>query len=180
MLKLRPVLKMPSPSSSYKHSNHPPVFDLPTEIIPRLYISDIYSAENTHTLDSLGITHVLSAMCGTVVIPHNTPNGTHIQHCKIPLVDTPFSELAGFLPTSTSFVREALRDENARVLVHCVKGVSRSASVIAAFLIAEFGWTPERAVGFVKAKRGVAEPNSGFVKQLGEYAALCANGSDHP
>lgn len=169
---------MPS-TTSCKHSNHPPVFDLPTEIIPRLYISDIYSAENAHTLDSFGITHVLSAMCGTVVIPHHTTSGTHIKHCKIPLVDTPFSELAGFLPTSTSFVREALRDENARVLVHCVKGVSRSASVIAAFLIADFGWSPEKAVAFVKAKRAVAEPNSGFVQQLGEYAALCAESSVH-
>jgi len=149
--------RTPSPST---------IADYPTEIIPGLYISDIYCAEDPHVLASLGITHVVSAMCGTVVIPSHLS----IQHCRIPLVDSPFSELAGFLPASTSFLQEALGDSDARVLVHCFRGVSRSASVVAAFLISEYGWTSSQAVNYVKLKRSIVEPNPGFLSQLNEYA----------
>ncbi|TFK46693.1 phosphotyrosine protein [Heliocybe sulcata] len=135
-----------------------------TEIIPRLYLSDLSCAENPALLSALGITHVLSAMRGSVVIPPS------VKSKQIPLEDHPFAELAAHLPSATSFVREALRDGNAKVLVHCAQGVSRSASVVSAFLIAAYGWTPQQAVQFVKEKRPAAEPNFGFVSQLKEYA----------
>jgi atypical dual specificity phosphatase len=146
--------------------------DLPTEIIPRLYIGDLCQVENKDVLQALGITHVLSAMGGTVRLP-DLP----MKHYKISLMDAPFTELAEHLPASTSFLREALRDENARVLVHCFRGVSRSASVVAAFLIAEYGWSTARAVHHVKSKRLIAEPNFGFVGQLKEYARMLGHTS---
>ncbi|KZT19312.1 phosphatases II [Neolentinus lepideus HHB14362 ss-1] len=135
-----------------------------TEIIPRLYMSDLSCAENPALLAALGITHVLSAMRGTVMVPPS------VQQKQIALEDHPFAELAAHLPGATSFVHDALRDGNAKVLVHCAQGVSRSASVVCAFLIAAYGWTPQQAVQFVKEKRPSAEPNFGFVSQLKEYA----------
>lgn len=111
-------------------------------------------------------------MPGFVNIP------THTTHTRIPkpihraqihIEDNPFAELAAHLPSSVAFIREALRDPEANVLVHCVQGISRSASVVCAFLMAFYGWAPARAVAFVKAKRWIAEPNFGFVAQLHEY-----------
>jgi len=138
-----------------------------TEILPNLYISDINVAECHTTLSSLGVTHVLSAMSGSVHIPASLP---HIRKLQIPLLDTPFAELAAFLPNTTDFLTDALRDKNAKVLVHCVKGVSRSASVISAYLIARYGWTTGQAVNYVQSKRMNAQPNRGFISQLDEYA----------
>ena len=137
-----------------------------TEILPNLYISDINAAECHSTLSSLGITHVLSAMSGTVHVPATLP----IRKLQIPLLDTPFAELVAFLPSTTDFLTDALREKNARVLVHCVKGVSRSASVISAYLIARYGWTTDQAVNYVQSKRKNAQPNRGFISQLDEYA----------
>lgn len=137
-----------------------------TEILPNLYISDINVAECHTTLSSLGITHVLSAMSGTVHIPPTLP----IHKLQVPLLDTPFAELAAFLPNTTDFLTDALRDKNAKVLVHCVKGVSRSASVISAYLIAKHGWTTDQAVNYIRSKRMNAQPNRGFISQLDEYA----------
>jgi len=57
-----------------------------------------------------------------------------------------------------------------------MKGVSRSASIVAAYLMAVYGWTPQQAVHFVKSKRRTADPNSGFVAQLGEYAEALRRG----
>lgn len=55
-------------------------------------------------------------------------------------------------------------------MVHCAEGISRSVSVVAAFLMAAYGWAPMDAVTYIKGKRRVANPNFGFVQQLHEYA----------
>ena len=90
---------------------------------------------------------------------------------QVELEDFPFAELAAYLPRTTSFIRDALTSNpEARVLVHCVEGVSRSVSVVAAYLMAERGWSPKDAVEFIKTKRVIANPNFGFVQQLSEYA----------
>jgi atypical dual specificity phosphatase len=92
-----------------------------------------------------------------------------IHRAQIPIEDNPFAELAAHLPGSTAFITNALLDPNANVLVHCVQGISRSASVVCAFLMSMYGWSPSQAVAYVKAKRWIAEPNFGFVAQLHEY-----------
>jgi protein-tyrosine phosphatase len=130
-----------------------------------LYIGDIYAAENASLLSSLGITHVLSAMRGFVDVP---PNLT-LKRLHIALDDLPFSELAMHLPTTTAFIHDALDDPNARVLVHCMQGVSRSVSIVVAYLMARCGWTTAQAVQFVQSKRRMADPNFGFLTQLKEY-----------
>jgi len=58
-----------------------------------------------------------------------------------------------------------------------MEGVSRSTSVVCAFLIAEYGYTPAQAIQYVKSKRRSAEPNMGFVQQLQEYADSLRSGS---
>lgn len=136
-----------------------------TQIIPRLYISDLCVAENAAALSSLKITHVLSAMRGFVAIPPELS----IRHAQIPLDDFPFAELVEHLPTTTAFLYDALRDPEARVLVHCAEGISRSVSVVAAFLMAQYSWTPTQAIQYIKSKRRIADPNFGFVSQLHEY-----------
>ena len=101
---------------------------------------------------------------------------------SIPLLDTPFSELAGHLPRTTAFIAAALARDDACVLVHCAQGISRSASVVAAYLIAAYACSPEQAVKWVQGKRLCAQPNPGFVAQLGEYAQTLrpgAAGSKH-
>lgn len=139
-----------------------------SEILPRLYISDLSFAENPASLSSYGITHVLSTLPDNIYLPPMHPPMARLQ---IPLEDFPFEELVAHLPTTTAWIRDAMKSHpEARVLVHCVEGVSRSVSVVAAFLIATYGWTPVEALQYIKLKRRVANPNFGFVQQLGEYA----------
>ncbi|KAI0647495.1 protein-tyrosine phosphatase-like protein [Trametes meyenii] len=156
----------------------------PTEIVPRLYVGDLAAAESPQVLASLGITHVLSAMPGHIALPPSSslphlPPHQQLQRFQLPLQDSPFSELAAFLPQTTAWIAAALRDPGARVLVHCAQGVSRSASVAAAFLVAHYGCTPEQAVKLVQAKRPCAQPNPGFVSQLGEYWQSLRGGRGH-
>ncbi|KIK51375.1 hypothetical protein GYMLUDRAFT_143131, partial [Collybiopsis luxurians FD-317 M1] len=144
----------------------------PSEIVSRVYISDLSFAENPSLLASYRITHILSILPETVCIPPNIHSiiGYTPIHLQLPIEDFPFAELAAHLPTTTAFIRDALRgNPEARVLIHCAEGISRSVSVVAAFLMAQYGWTPKEAVGYIKQKRSIANPNFGFIKQLYEY-----------
>jgi len=46
--------------------------------------------------------------------------------------------------------------------VHCAAGVSRSASIVIAYLMKINHWTFENAYSFVKSKRKIIDPNFGF------------------
>ncbi|KAF9462746.1 phosphotyrosine protein [Collybia nuda] len=162
------VLAPPYPSSL---SAHPARTSRgASEILPQLFISDLSFAENPACLASYGITHILSALPDRILVPSEAQLYPQPRRLQIRVEDSPFAELAAHLPMATAWIRDALRTSpNARVLVHCVEGVSRSVSVVAAFLIAQYGWTPAEAVQYIKSKRRVADPNFGFVQQLGEY-----------
>jgi protein-tyrosine phosphatase len=142
-----------------------------TEIIPRVFISDLAFAESPALLTSYRITHILSTLPDNIFRP--PPSLLPIQpvRMQVKVEDLPFAELAAHLPSTTAFIRNALASHpEARVLVHCAEGISRSVSVVAAFLMAQYGWTPLQAVDYIKNKRRVANPNFGFVQQLHEYA----------
>ncbi|KAK7030423.1 hypothetical protein VNI00_014167 [Paramarasmius palmivorus] len=146
----------------------------PSEIIPRLYISDLSFAENPSLLAAHRITHILSILPERIAVHPDSDRilGYTPIRMQVCVEDFPFAELAAHLPSTTKFIRDALSPKHGRetrVLVHCAEGISRSVSVVAAFLMAQYGWTPGEAVKYVKERRKVANPNFGFVKQLYEY-----------
>ena len=56
-------------------------------------------------------------------------------------------------------------------------GISRSATVVCAYLIAEEGMTGPAAIDFVRERRSIICPNVGFRRQLDEYAIKLHGGS---
>ena len=56
-------------------------------------------------------------------------------------------------------------------------GISRSATVVCAYLIAEKGMTGPAAIDFVRGRRPIICPNVGFRRQLDEYAANVRGGT---
>lgn len=52
------------------------------------------------------------------------------------------------------------------MLVHCQAGVSRSASVVIAFIIKKFKVDFTEALSFVQSKRKAVNPNQGFQLSL--------------
>jgi protein-tyrosine phosphatase len=55
------------------------------------------------------------------------------------------------------------------VLLHCVAGISRSGTVMVAYVMASEGLSFEAALSRVQARRPVVQPNAGFVQQLQEF-----------
>jgi dual specificity phosphatase 12 len=52
------------------------------------------------------------------------------------------------------------------VLIHCVCGVSRSSTIIAAYLMRKLQMERDAVLQFVKSRKGHIHPNSGFFSQL--------------
>lgn len=62
-------------------------------------------------------------------------------------------------------ISEAVSKNN-NIIVHCAAGMSRSATLVLAYLMIENRWQYEEAYNFVKKRRPIIDPNIGFVKQL--------------
>jgi hypothetical protein len=54
-------------------------------------------------------------------------------------------------------------------------GISRSSTVVIAYLIATTKMTPREALATVRSKRTIVRPNRGFISQLQEYYSKCSN-----
>ena len=81
---------------------------------------------------------------------------------------SPFKTLARSLsPTSEE---RATKKKNV-VLVHCLAGMSRSASCVIAYLLATTSMNTAEAMAYVKARRPIIMPNYGFEHQLRQWEA---------
>ena len=170
---LAPTNPITAPASAlpFSPSHHGRPTSNVTEILPCLFISDLSFAENPALLSSYRITHILSVMPDSIFRPPPSLLPAQPARLQIRVEDLPFAELAAHLPTTTSWIWNALSSNTeARVLVHCGEGVSRSVSVVAAYLMASQGWPPMQAIDYIKSKRRIANPNFGFVQQLHEYS----------
>ncbi|KAH7886986.1 hypothetical protein F5I97DRAFT_1936558 [Phlebopus sp. FC_14] len=129
------------------------------EVVPGLWIGDLPSALNVENLKSKNIFSVVTAMRGKVTI-HATFNKYQIN-----LDDSTDEDvLVHFLPT-ISFIQREL-DKGRGVLVHCQAGISRSATIVAAYLMHSRKLDVSTALDMIKKVRPYIEPNQGFIDQL--------------
>lgn len=77
-------------------------------------------------------------------------------------------DIRPYLEGASSQIERALR-AGRNVLVHCQQGVSRSASIVIAYLIRYRNMSYEAASSLVRHKRACIKPNSGFVTALHEW-----------
>eukprot|EP01096_Ripella_sp_DP13-Kostka_P004412 TRINITY_DN1662_c0_g1_i2.p1 TRINITY_DN1662_c0_g1~~TRINITY_DN1662_c0_g1_i2.p1 ORF type:complete len:113 (+),score=41.63 TRINITY_DN1662_c0_g1_i2:48-341(+) len=72
------------------------------------------------------------------------------------------------LPKAVQFIADHKQRGN-KVLVHCMAGISRSTTVVIAYLIAHEGWTLQKSWHHVLSRRRIAYPNPGFWALLNEW-----------
>jgi protein-tyrosine phosphatase len=91
---------------------------------------------------------------------------------QIAVDDMPFAEIFSHLDRAAKWIAKALNSSpDARVLVHCFQGISRSTTIVCAYLMFSRGWSVSHSLSHIKGLRYIAEPNPGFVSQLKEYEA---------
>ena len=101
---------------------------------------------------------------------------THLQEFKymaLELMDSPRFRISDYFPICTKFIDDAL-GVGGKVYVHCHQGVSRSCSIVIAYLMLKRSMSFIDAQDFVKSQRSVCRPNVGFTAQLIEWGKMGA------
>ncbi|NXT32763.1 DS13B phosphatase, partial [Pelecanoides urinatrix] len=137
------------------------------QVWPNIYLGDAWAARSKTTLQSLNITHILNAADG----PYSINTGAkyyedlQIEYYGVEAFDDPSFNLSIFFYDAANFIGKALNTSGGKVFVHCAMGVSRSASLVLAFLMIHENMTLVDALKTVSAHRDIC-PNSGFLSQL--------------
>lgn len=83
----------------------------------------------------------------------------------IRLNDSVVSDIMPAIYMAVPYIDNVIKS-GGRVYVHCEAGISRSATIVIAYLMAKHKWTYEQAFVHLKKKRPVILPNLGFESQL--------------
>ncbi|NXV74503.1 DS13B phosphatase, partial [Atlantisia rogersi] len=149
------------------------------EVWPNLYVGDLYVARDKAQLSRMGISHVVNAAAGKFRI--NTGPKFYrdlpVDYYGIEAEDNPNFDLSIYFYPVARYIRAALNSPRGKVLVHCAMGISRSATLVLAFLMICEDMSLADAIQTVRAHRGIC-PNSGFLKQLWELDLQLGRGTD--
>lgn len=89
-----------------------------------------------------------------------------IKFKGLELDDICTENIARYFDEAIEFIDDAMAS-GGKVLVHCLAGISRSATITIAYLMERHSMTIEDAIKTVKQNRRIY-PNEGFLKQLVE------------
>ncbi|KAJ8004061.1 hypothetical protein DPEC_G00154880 [Dallia pectoralis] len=136
------------------------------EVWNGIFISEKSVAVNKARLKRMGITHILNAAHGTGVYTGETfYAGMNITYMGIEVDDFAASDISAHFRTCAEFLDEALLTHKGKVLVCSMMGESRSAVLVAAYLMIFHHMTIMEALTTLRKKRPI-NPNEGFLKQL--------------
>jgi predicted protein tyrosine phosphatase len=133
--------------------------DEPHQAIPGLYISSAAAARNKETLSRLGITHILIAAKGLYPAHLGEYN-----YMLLEVQDWAGEDLLYYFEEAIKFIDEGRKEGN--VLVHCMAGVSRSASIVIAYIMHAEKVPFQVAFDKLKKARPIVHPNEAFKRQL--------------
>uniref|UniRef100_A0A8D1CJE6 Dual specificity protein phosphatase 8 n=1 Tax=Sus scrofa TaxID=9823 RepID=A0A8D1CJE6_PIG len=153
-----------------------------TRILPHLYLGSQKDVLNKDLMTQNGISYVLNAS-------NSCPKPDFIcesRFLRVPINDNYCEKLLPWLDKSIEFIDKA-KLSSCQVIVHCLAGISRSATIAIAYIMKTMGMSSDDAYRFVKDRRPSISPNFNFLGQLLEYerslkllAALQGEGASHP
>ena len=136
-------------------------------VADNIWLGDLPSACDIKRLrDEIGVTHVVTAIIGVDAVYPDS-----FEYHLIPVCDWPQEDLLKHLDLATDFMNKSITS-GGTVYVHCMAGVSRSATIVAAFLIRFRKMDPNQAIQLLQQRRSVVNPNAGFRAQLIKYHEL--------
>ena len=162
-------------------------------IVPYVYIGNRHAA--TGRLDSAGnwinyldrykIRHVISVLTDEEYADYMiaAEDFTEQTWHRLAVDDDPAEPISRFFPQMAAVIADAVARKQP-ILIHCAAGMSRSVTIVAAYLIADQGLkrvgdylcndvppcSVANAIALIKNKRPFAAPNRGFMRQLEDLA----------
>ncbi|CAF1116226.1 unnamed protein product, partial [Adineta ricciae] len=147
---------------------------LPSTILDKfLYHGDLGHAKNYNLLQEIGIKHILNV--SDIELDNEIRDNFNVLWINIG--DELGVNIENYFEQTNKFLR-LCQNKNEKVLVHCQMGVSRSSSIILAYLITYHFETLSDAYDHLVNCRRVAAPNFGFFLQLIRYEKLLRENKD--
>ena len=140
----------------------------PFQILPHLYLG---CRKVAACLPSLRDNHINRILNVTSSVPNEFQNLDDFVYKQIAVEDSHEVDMIKHLPDAFCFIEEA-KNRGEKVLVHCHAGMSRSVTVIIAYLMKYYHHTLESAFDFVKQRKQNISPNFSFMGQLIEYESV--------
>ena len=139
----------------------------PAQVAPGLYLGDRKDAKDRAALRRLNVQSIVNC-----TPPKSEDPGAgcpsfferELRYLRVPIYDSPAEDAAEHFAAVLDFISSRLH--HGGVLVHCNRGVSRSATFVVAHLMKAQALDPTSALELVRAARPQAEPNAAFLKQL--------------
>jgi protein-tyrosine phosphatase len=144
-----------------------------SEIEPHIFIGNVYSVIGNHRtkesdiLDTLKIDIVISILSEDEYESHMITHDDfpEIEWHRLVTEDDEAENIFHHFLNTYSIINRAVH-KNKNVIVHCAAGISRSPTLVIAYLMIKNNWTYNTAYKHVKNKRAIVKPNAGFVHQL--------------
>ncbi|KAI8971469.1 protein-tyrosine phosphatase-like protein, partial [Mycotypha africana] len=130
------------------------------EVLPHIWLGGYKALESIHFLQKNNIKYILTL--GHFKHRYKSPE---FSHKIIPISDNPEANIIQHFPETEAFIDEALA-KNENILVHCLAGVSRSPTILTAYLMSKRRMRWKAALALIKQKRPFVCPNPGFINQL--------------
>ena len=130
-----------------------------------LYISSYKTASTVTDLKNLKITNIINCSGDLCENLSNDSSLLNIEYLTLNIRDNVSENIECLFFLCINYIND-VKEKKGRVLIHCYKGVSRSVSIVIAYLIYLYKWSYDKAFDFVQSKRSIANPNIGFYLQL--------------
>ncbi len=129
-----------------------------SKITDKIYLGDYEGTKDLDYFSKEGITHVLSIIND---IPVEFSEKDNITHKLLNIKDEENSNLIKYFKECFEFIEKANK-----IFIHCACGISRSPTIVIAYLMWKTHCSYNDTFWFVKNRRKLISPNDGFVKQL--------------
>jgi len=136
------------------------------QILPLLYLGGVDAVANTECVVEQGIRAVVCCLRDLEYPAKDLSKD--LEYYRVDVEDISREPIRLFFQEATEFIHSWVSREQP-VLVHCRAGVSRSASVVMAYLMTCQGYSLHDAFFLVRSRRSCVRPNVGFMEQLCEY-----------
>ena len=126
----------------------------------------IWNAENMAAVSRAGITHIVDMQIEFDDTPLARAHG--IEVCWNPIEDDFEPKGAAVFERGVEFALAALKEDEAKVFIHCAAGVHRAPMMTLA-LLAVMGWTLDDARDLIEGRRGAADFAEVYVRSVENF-----------
>ena len=137
-----------------------------SKITDKIYLGDIEGATNYNYFKNENIHNILSI----VNEPPEYPSSLKINHKCLKFEDKDNTNIVKYFQECIDFI-----EVSDKIYIHCLFGISRSPTIVIAYLIWKTHSNFENVYNFVKKRRPNIEPNKGFISQLKQFDNMLKN-----